>query len=504
MKFLVKPAEVTKIAADLVAVFAVAGKSDSFVMTSEAGLVDKALNGMLIEVGSTESFEGKIAETVQIHSHGQIPAKRILLVGLGKISELKTTDLQKAAAVIARLSKKVSAKKVAIAAPVELLEKFGPEKLGEGLVEGFELGAYSFIKHKSAECQKKEKIIDEVTILVSPNKLTSVDNGITRGQIISSAVTYARNLVNEPPSVTTPSYLAEEAKALVKGQQLFSCEVLGKSDMQKLGMNALLAIARGSDEEPKFIKLDYRGGGTKTICLVGKGITFDTGGLSLKPGEHMETMKLDMAGAAAILAIFKALSAFKPKINVVGLISASENMPGPHAIKPGDIVKAMNGKSIEILNTDAEGRVVLSDALAYAGLKVKPDMLIDLATLTGACMVALGEDVAGIFTNDKSLGEALKTSAEKSGEKIWELPLVAEYKELLKSPVADVKNISKSHYGGAITAALFLQEFVPAKTPWAHLDIAGPAFAEKDSALSPAGGTGYGVRLVLDWLLSLK
>lgn len=500
MKFTVKPTEVTKIEADVVAIFAEAGKS-GFALTKEALSLDKALEGELSETAATEDFEGKPSETLLIHAHGKLAAKRVLLVGLGKLFDLKVKDLQKIGAVISRAAKKVAAKKIAVAVSPKLSEKFGPQKTVENLSIGLELGAYAFIKHKNSEAQRKEKIIDEVTFLFPANKLNSASAGLSRGSIISEAIIFARDLVNEPPSTTTPSYLADTAKELGKKYKNIEAEVLGKKEMAALGMNAMLAIARGSDEEPKFIKLSYRGGERKTVALVGKGITFDAGGLSLKSSSNMETMKLDMAGAAAILGIFKALAELKPKVNVVGLIAATENMPGPSAVKPGDIVKAMNGKSIEILNTDAEGRVILADALSYASLKVKPDALIDLATLTGACMVALGEDVAGIFSNDKKLSGELLTSAENAGEDLWEMPLVGEYKEMLKSPVADVQNVTKSHYGGAITAALFLEEFVSPGIPWAHIDIAGPAFAEKNSSLTPVGGTGFGVSLALAYLL---
>lgn len=501
MKFLVKPTAVTKVEVDLLAVFAELDRDGKrFVFSQEAKLIDKALTGMLAEVSETEDFEAKSSQTLLIHSHGKVGARRILLVGLGKLADLTMIELQEAAAAIGRKAKAVAAKSIALALPREVLESIGADRSGQGVSEGLILGTYSFLKHKNAEAQAKEKVISEAILLVPANRLTVVSEAIFSSQIVSEAVIFARDLVNEPPSVTTPTYLGETAKSLARGQKQITAEVLGRREMQDLGMGALLGIARGSAEEPKFIKLEYRGSGRKTVCLVGKGITFDTGGLSLKSAEHMETMKLDMAGAAAILAIFKALGKLKLKVNVVGLISATENMPGSHAIKPGDIVRALNGKTIEILNTDAEGRVVLADALSYACLKVKPDILIDLATLTGACMVALGEEVAGIFANDRDLVLALKEAAEKAGERLWELPLVRNYQELLKSSVADIKNVSKTRYGGAITAALFLGEFVGAGIPWAHLDIAGPAFAEKDSPLAPPGGTGFGVRLILEYL----
>lgn len=473
MKFFAKLTDLTKTEVDLLVVFA--GSEDAR------------------KVDGAEEFDGEQGDILLLHSYGNIPAKWVAIVGLGKISELTVADIQTIAAKIGRKAKEVSAKILAISLPKELQ--------AQAIVEGLILGTYVFSKHKSEESRKKEKHIEEVILLTTPPKLNAVAAAIERGTVIAEAVVFARDLVNEPPSITTPTHLAEVAKKFVKGEATMSCEVFGPPEMKKLGMEAILAISRGSDEEPRFIVLKYRGGSSKTVCFVGKGITFDTGGLSLKDSKNMETMKMDMAGAAAILGVFSVLSAFKPKVNVVGLIAATENMPGPKAIKPGDVVRAMNGKTIEILNTDAEGRVVLADALSYAGMKVKPNVIIDLATLTGACMVALGEEIAGMFTDDETLAKDLKSSAAASGENIWAMPLSKEYKELLKSEVADVKNISGSRYGGAINGALFLAEFAPEGIPWAHLDIAGPAYAEKDQPLTPKGGTGFGVRMILQWLL---
>lgn len=473
MKFQAKVTDVTKIEADMLVVFA--GSEDAR------------------KVDGAEEFDGEQGDILLLHTYGNIPAKWVAIVGLGKTPGLTAADIQTIGAKIGRKAQEVAAKTLAISLPKDLEV--------QAIAEGLLLGTYTFAKYKSEETRKKEKHIEEVIILTTPPKLNAVADGISRGETVGQAVMFARDLVNEPPSVTTPTYLADVAGKLVKGQPSMSCEVFGPKEMNTLGMGAILGVARGSDEEPRFIKLSYKGGGGKTVCLVGKGITFDTGGLSLKDSKNMETMKLDMAGAAAILGVFSVLSALKPKINIVGLIAATENMPGPKAIKPGDIVRAMNGKTIEILNTDAEGRVVLADALSYAGMKVKSDMIVDLATLTGACMVALGEEIAGMFTDDEALAKDLKRSAAQSGENIWAMPIAGEYKELLKSEVADVKNISGSKFGGAINGALFLAEFAPVGTPWAHLDIAGPAFAEKDSPLNPKGGTGFGVRMLLAWLL---
>lgn len=509
MKFQVKPTDVAKIECDLVAVFASfvkateANGSVQFVLSDDAKKIDAALGGMLTEVATFQDFEATQGNTILIHTHGKIGAMRTMLVGLGEVADLTVADTHAVAATIGRKAAGMAVKSLAVSLPQEFVSRLGLTRAAQTIVEGLTLGTYTFSKHKSADAQRKEKHIENVFLLTTPPKLDAVAVGITLGDIVSQAVVYARDLVNEPPSITTPTYLADVAKKLVKGNDRLSCEILTPKEMKLLGMEALLGIARGSDEEPRFIKLTYKGGGKKTVCLVGKGITFDTGGLSLKDSKNMETMKLDMAGAAVLLGIFSVLSILKPKLTVVGLISATENMPGPKAVKPGDVVRAMNGKTIEILNTDAEGRVVLADALSYAGAKVKADAIIDLATLTGACMVALGEDIAGMFTDDETLGDQLNDAAKASGEHIWGLPLVKEYKEQLKSEIADVKNISSTRYGGAINGALFLQEFAPTGVPWAHLDIAGPAYAEKDAPLTPKGGTGFGVRMILQFLLTL-
>ncbi len=504
MKFQAKPTDVTKIECDLAVVFASQEKgSEGFILSDDAKKIDTALGGLLTEIAAFQDFEATAGNTILIHTHGKIGAMRTMLVGLGTVGELTVANLQTVAATTGRKAIGMAVKSLAVSLPLDLSNRFGPDQAAQAMTEGLILGTYTFSKHKSADAQRKEKHIDDVFLLTNPAKLDAMAAGVERGQVVSEAVVVARDLVNEPPSVTTPTYLAETAKRIVKGVDTMRCETLTPKEMKALGMEAILAIARGSDQEPRFIKLTYAGGGRKTVCLVGKGITFDTGGLSLKDSKNMETMKLDMAGAAVILAIFSVLSKLRPKLTVVGLISATENMPGPKAVKPGDIVRAMNGKTIEILNTDAEGRVVLADALSYAEAKVKAHAIIDLATLTGACMVALGEDVAGMFTDDEALGSALTTAAKQSGEFIWGLPLVKEYKEHLKSEIADVKNISSSRYGGAINGALFLQEFAPKGVPWAHLDIAGPAYAEKDAPLTPKGGTGFGVRMILQYLRSL-
>lgn len=432
---------------------------------------------------------------ILIHSYQEF-AKHILLVSHGTEEMTKYRWLTLSAK-IGQQVKETNAKTFTMTPPRDVTKRFGMKESVQGFVEGVTLGLYTFSRYKK---EQKKDVIEEGIIHLDTKDLKDAEEGIRVGQMTSRAVTFVRDLVNEPSSVTTPTFLALTAQSIAKENPLVTCEVLETKDMKRLGMGGILGIAKGSDEDPKFIRLAYKGTSEKTIVLVGKGITFDSGGLSLKPDTGMETMKMDMAGAATVLGIFSALKTLKPKVNIVGLIASCENMPSGKAIKPGDVVTALNGKTIEIVNTDAEGRVILADALSYASKFEKPDALIDLATLTGACMVALGEEIAGLFANNETLAKDLQSSAGKTGERIWEMPLVPEYRELIKGNVGDVKNSAGKKYGGAITAALFLQEFVGADIAWAHLDIAGPAFEEKKKALTPYGGTGFGVRMLLDYI----
>jgi leucyl aminopeptidase len=459
---------------------------------------DTALDGLLTDVVRQDAFEDKKGKTLFLHTHGKIPSDKVLLIGIGN-KPLEVSDWQTVGATIARQAKASKSRSVCMVLPQKAKLDLGIERATQMIIEGIYLGSYEFLNYKKND-EETHTSLENVTICIDKKDISAVTEGRIRADLTSHATIFARDLVNEPSSKTTPTHLAQVAQTLA-ADNAYTVEVLGAGEMKKLKMDALLAIAKGSDEEPKFIRLGYTSPkATKTVCLVGKGITFDSGGLSLKPGNSMETMKCDMAGAASILGVFSVLSKMKPHVNVIGLIAATENMPSGKAVKPGDVVTAMNGKTIEIVNTDAEGRVVLADAVSYAQKYVKPDSMIDLATLTGACVVALGEDVAGLFSNNKKLSEILLVAAVESGEKIWELPLVPSYKDLLKSHIADIRNISKTRYGGAITGALFIGAFVDDDLPWAHLDIAGPAYAEKDEPLTPYGGTGFGVRLLLSYL----
>lgn len=422
--------------------------------------------------------------------------KNIIVVGLGEKKNFSPFVLRKSAS---KLVKKLKEFKM-VSASLNL-DFFEEKKFSsEAVVEGVLLGDYEFKKYKSKK--DKDDDVREIDLVTEKAKeMLEVKSGIDEALLMMAFVNYARDLVNEPSSVTTPTFLAAEALKLSKEANV-KVKVFSKEEIQKLGMEAFLGVSKGSDEAPKLIRLEYAPiGARKHILIAGKAITFDTGGLSLKSDEHMQSMKMDMAGGAAILAIFKALAINKPKVKVTGLIAACENMPSGHAIKPGDIVRAFNGKTIEVVNTDAEGRMTLADVLSY-GVTLKPDVMIDLATLTGACMVALGNDIAGLFSTDKALSEKLMKASAGVGEKLWEMPLDPDYKKLIDSPVADLSNVGEDRYGGAITAALFLKEFID-DVPWAHLDIAGPAFWEKVGPYGAKGASGFGVRLILKFLEDL-
>jgi len=459
---------------------------------------------LVSEASKREQFGAKSEEFLLLSGKGTVGAYKILVCGVGNEKFTRLEDLYHILAFAVKKSKESNPAKIALVVPDEWIRNFDTADVFRAACEASLLSSYRFLKYKDTKDEIKSEI-EEILFPVSPGKLNSAQQGIDEGQIASSATCFARDLVNEPPEVTTPEYLAQVAHTIAKDSKgAIKVTVLEREDAQKLGMGAFLAVSQGSPKPPKFIILRYKGKNPKKkVVVIGKGITFDTGGLSIKPAEHMETMKLDMAGAAAVLGAFKALTQLSPAIEIVGMIASCENMPSGKAIKPGDIVTAANGKHIEILNTDAEGRLTLADVISYAKAKEKPSHIIDLATLTGACVVALGQDIAGLFSNNDALLQAIEKSASETGELVWRLPLFSGYKKLIKSHIADIKNIQTGKYGGAITAALFLADFV-GDTPWVHLDIAGPAYQENESPLMPKGGTGFGVRLLLRYFSSAE
>ncbi len=463
----------------------------------DLAVLDKALNGMVTAVLKAEKFEGKPSQTSHFYTAGRIPAKRVLVVGLGKRSDLDIEGVRRAAATALRRARDIGATIVSS----ELLgDRLPPRLRAQAMAEGAILGTYTFERHKK---EKSNKVVEELRV-VEPDRRhhSQVQEGLHRGEIFATATCYTRNLVNEPANHVTPTYLAKAADEIARVGKL-KLTVYERADCQKMGMGAYLGVAQGSQEPPKFIHLAYapKGRVRKKIAVVGKGITFDSGGLDLKTADGMLRMKDDMSGAAAVLAIMRSLPALGLPIEVHGIIAATENMPSGTAQRPGDIVSAMNGTTIEIGNTDAEGRLTLADALAYAVKVVKPDEVIDLATLTSACVIALGNLCSGVMWSNKPLADRILAAAEASGEKMWPLPLIEEYKEGLKSDVADLNNVGPRG-GGALTAGLFLKEFA-GTVPWVHIDIAGTAFTEKDLPLGPKGGTGVGVRTMLTYLHSL-
>lgn len=451
-------------------------------LSEEGQKLDAKNRGALSRMLEELRFKGELGETLLVplgQSFG-------LLFGLGRKRGVSLETLRKAGAkLVAEIARLGFREAVA---ETFLADKFGKKEASYALAEGALLGSYSFGKYKSNPEHKK------LRLWLARSSGPAVD----RAQVVAEAVNYARDLVNEPPNSLTPAELARRAQALeALGLQV---EVWDEGRIQAEGMGSYYGVAQGSVNPPRFIQVVYKPQGTpeRVLALVGKGITFDTGGYSLKPNESMLTMKCDMAGAAAVLATMQAVAKLKPQLEVRAYVAAAENMISGQAYRVGDVLKSLSGKTVEVLNTDAEGRLTLADAITYAD-RQGADAIVELSTLTGACVIALGEKVAGLFSNDVRLGREVQEAAERGGEKVWPLPLEEEYREMLVSSVADLKNVhGRSRYAGAVIAGLFLSEFT--EKPLVHLDIAGPAFTERPHALGPAGGTGFGVRTLVELL----
>lgn len=444
-----------------------------------------------------ESFTGKAGQTLLLPTFEKITAKRLLLRGLGKKAEYTAATARKAAGAVAkRLMHAGKVKEAAIESRCD-----GKSELLQAVVEGWLLGSYSFTKYKSPKPdEKKHEPAEAVAIIGSGLDQSSFNEALRRGRSVAQATNFARDLIAEPASYMTPGRLAEAAKSFAQADGVL-CEVLEVADVEKLGMGSFLGVARGAKEPAKFIVMRYsHPDADKTVGLAGKGITFDSGGLSIKSAQGMENMKYDMSGAAAVIATMRVIGELKPKINVIAVAAATENMPGGAAMHPGDVLTAMNGKTIEVNNTDAEGRLVLADALAFL-CKEKTTEIIDIATLTGAVVTALGRAAAGIMCNNEDFARRLIASGAEAGEKLWQLPLYDEYKETLKSDIADLKNAGAKGEAGSSSAAMFLQEFVDNR-PWAHLDIAGAGWLDKEKDELNKGGTAFGVRTLCYYILS--
>ncbi|PYM06835.1 MAG: leucyl aminopeptidase [Candidatus Rokuibacteriota bacterium] len=460
--------------------------------------LDRTLGGQMAEVLKEEQFQGKTGQLSHFYTAGRVPAKRVMVVGLGARGQVTAETVRRAAAAGVRRARDLGARVVSI----DVLGD--PLPLGQrarAVVGGAILGTYTFERYRK---EKTDKVVEELR-LVDPDarRAEALNEAIRIGQRFAEATSFARDLINAPANEVNPTYLAKTAAEIAREGKL-KLRVYERAECEKMGMGAYLGVALGSDSPPKFIHLTYHppGRARRRVAIIGKGITFDSGGLDLKPADGMLRMKNDMSGAAAVLAVMRTLPALKPPLEVHAIIAATENMVSGKAQRPGDIVRAMNGVTIEIGNTDAEGRLTLADALCYAVTRVKPDEMIDVATLTGACVVALGSLCAGLLTNDQPLADRVKAAADLVGERVWQLPMIDEYKEGLKSDVADINNVGPRG-GGAINAGIFMKEFV-GDIPWVHLDIAGPAFSDKDLPLCPKGGTGFGVRTLLAYLTDLK
>jgi leucyl aminopeptidase len=469
--------------------------ADDKKLRDPAARVNEAAGGAIAAVLAVEKFQGKAVHVTHVHTNGRLAAPRVVVVGLGKRADMTAETVRRAAAAGLRRARDLGARSVAI----EVLgDRLPARQRAQAVVEGGILGTYTFDRYKR---EKSDKYVESLQVVEPDGRMRrDAGEGVRRGEVFALATWLARDLINAPANDVHPTHLAKVATDIAKEVGL-EVQVLERADCKKLGMGAFLGVAAGSEQPPKFIHLSYVPAGKrrKKVVVIGKGITFDSGGLDLKSPEGMLRMKDDMSGGAAVLGIMRALPALKPNVEVHGLIAATENMPSGAATRPGDILRAMNGTTIEIGNTDAEGRLTLADAICYAAQKIDADEIVDMATLTGACVVALGPLCSGLFANDQGLADRLMAAAETAGERVWQLPLIDEYREHLKSDVADLNNVGPRG-GGAITAGLFLKEFAGDRS-WAHLDIAGPAFLEKDTPLAPKGGSGYAVRTILTYLM---
>jgi leucyl aminopeptidase len=496
MEIGVTTGDITKAAADTVMV----GIFEQQKPEGDTLRLDTALEGTISQLVTTGEIKGKLNEITVIHTLEKLPAGRITVIGLGKKEQL--TD-DKVRAAIAEACRSLQRRGVKTAATIPLgagTRNITWQSSAQVITEGTLLGLYTFRKHISKEPETSE--LNQLSIIESNTaRLAELQEGVRFGRITAEAANLARDLVNEPANYMTPTNLADIARELAKTHKL-EITILEQEQVRALGMGAFLGVAQGSQQPPMFIILRYNGRGNpeNDIALVGKGITFDSGGISIKPSEGMGDMKGDMAGGASVMAALGAISELKPRINVVAIVAATENMPSGIALKPGDVLKSMSGKTIEIITTDAEGRLTLADAISYAR-KQNARAIIDVATLTGAMQVALGNICTGAFSNNQDLVNKVVAAGEQAGEHIWQMPMFEEYKEQNKSDVADIKNTG-GRPAGSITAAQFLAEFA-GDTPWVHLDIAGTSETDKERGYQIKGATGVPVRTLINLVLTI-
>ncbi len=460
---------------------------------------DKTVYEQLVSsVIECNDFKGEKDQLLLLHTQGKIKPKHLVLVGLGKQIDLDVEKIRRAFSIIVQ---KIKAMKHDKFAAVIAFDKIKEQDAIRAAAEGILLSNYKFTKYKT-EDKDKNKPIKDVHLLVK--KTDYVKDIIAETQIICNATNFVRDMQNENADVMTTLMIEKISQDIAKKHKL-KITVFDEKQLKKMGMNLLLAVGNGSRYPPRFIVLEYKGAGSSkdTTAILGKGITFDSGGLNLKPTKYIETMKFDMTGAALVIGIIKAAAELKMRVNLVGVIPACENMIGPSSYKPGDVYVSYSGKSVEIGNTDAEGRLILADALAYTEKNIEPSRIIDFATLTGAIMVSFGEYVAGMMGTDKESSKKIFDAGQRTHERVWELPLYDEYAEEIKSEMADINNIGYGPYAGSIMGGIFLKKFVE-KTPWTHLDIAGTAWWEKARYYTPKCGTGFGIRLMIEYLKGIS
>ena len=481
MKIIVKKAKETSFPSD--ALILPLSEEDNIRPYKE---IDEELNGLLKKIIDSGEFSGKQNEISLLHTGGKIKPRRVLLIGLGKRNEVTRDKLRQAGGKACSYLRNLNVRDAALSTRTIASLKLMPADFAEGGL----LSLYRFEKYKKEEITRGLK---SITILSNKD----LKKGIKWTEAAATATHLARDLVNTPSNDMTPSVLVKYARSLKK----VSVRVIERNQAEKLGLGAYISVARGSTEPPKFIVITYKKKNVPPIALIGKSITFDSGGISLKPARGMEMMKYDMAGGAAVLGVMKAASEMNLPLNIIAVLPATENLPGGRASKPGDVVRTMEGKTVEIISTDAEGRLALADAIGYVK-KFKPSAIIDIATLTGACSIALGNEAIAMMGNDDSLIKKIEKASEDTDEKVWQMPLFDEYKDYIKSDIADLKN-SAGRSGSLVTSGYFLKEFA-GDTPWVHLDIAGTAWTDKERPYIPRGATGIGVRLLISFLRNLQ
>ena len=495
MQVAVQSGELANLAADLMTVGVF---SDELSKNSSVKLLNRALGGALMSAVKDFAFDGSVGTSVMVDTYGKVRAKRVLLVGLGRRDPERAEPWLALGGAAVKAGNRMGATKVAILAE----GKEDAERILEWIARGAHLGSYAFNTYRKPKRKSSVKGVLIHWQSKSRRKMAPAQQraALKRAEVVAAGIALARDLVNLSPMDLYPESFASRGQSMARKEKL-KAKVLKPEQMKKMGMGMLLGVGRGSVRTPRLLHLSYEPPGSKNkkpIVFVGKGVTFDSGGLSLKPSSAMVDMKIDMGGGAAVMGAMLAIARLKPKMPVHGIIGLAENMPSGNAIRPGDVLKGAAGKTVEVNNTDAEGRLVLADALWYAQ-QLNPAKIIDLATLTGACVVALGNYTVGAFFNDESMADEVLGSARRAGEDFWRMPLNERLREQLKSDVADMKN-SGERWGGAITAALFLKEFV-GDTPWTHLDIAGPASSTKETSAVSKGGTGVGVATLVDYVI---